>query len=127
MGFFAENRAEWLLTEIACISDAIIIAPIPSRSADASSVLEITRETEVNTLCVSNNTLPLILDMVENGQLPHLKNLINFDDYSQELTEHLSTFQGLNFLTYASLLDTGKRYLNSRHLQSGLLSSQSDY
>ena len=116
MGFFAENRSEWLLTEIACISDAIIIAPIPCRSADAFSVSEITRETEVNTLCVSNNTLPLILDMVQNGQLPHLKNVINFDAYSQALTERLSNFKALNFLTYASLLETGKRYLNSRHL-----------
>jgi long-subunit acyl-CoA synthetase (AMP-forming) len=67
MGIFSENRPEYALIEIACISDSITVVAIPVRSAEETSVSVITTQTELQTVCVSSNTLPLILDMLEQG------------------------------------------------------------
>jgi long-subunit acyl-CoA synthetase (AMP-forming) len=88
MSFFSENRPEYLLTQIACISDSITVAPIPIRSADFVSVSHILDQTKAGTLCVSKHTFPLILEMLEQGQLVHLKTVICFDsDLDSDLKE----------------------------------------
>lgn len=45
MGILSENRPEYALMEIACISDSITVIPVPVRSADGSSVSEVTSST----------------------------------------------------------------------------------
>ena len=42
IGMFSENRPEYVLMEIACISDSVTVVPIPARYADGTSVAVIT-------------------------------------------------------------------------------------
>lgn len=91
MGFFSENRPEFILTEIACMSDSITIVPIPTKSAEYSSVSQITDLTEMRTLCVTKYTLPMIIEMHNDGHIDHLRCLICFDtDIDEELLEEVS-------------------------------------
>ena len=79
MAFFSENRTEFVLTQIACMSDSITIVPIPTRSAEYSSVSQILHLTELRTLCVTRLTLPLIINMHNEGLIQDLRCLISFD------------------------------------------------
>jgi long-subunit acyl-CoA synthetase (AMP-forming) len=47
MGFFSENRAEWLLMQIACMSDSITSVPIPVKAAQSTNICGILNETEL--------------------------------------------------------------------------------
>jgi long-subunit acyl-CoA synthetase (AMP-forming) len=38
MGIFSENRPEYVLVELACLSDSVVSVPIPTRAADYASV-----------------------------------------------------------------------------------------
>ena len=42
IGIYSENRPEYALLEIACLSDSIAVVPIPVRSAEETSISVIT-------------------------------------------------------------------------------------
>ena len=115
MGFFSENRPEFVLTELACFSDNITIVPIPTKSAEYSSVSQILDITELKTLCVTKYTLPLILEMYNDGHIKHLRCIINFDtDIDEELMEELGELKYIEYLTFDSIVKRGKCLLDSQ-------------
>jgi len=96
------------LTQIACISDSIAVAPIPIRSADFVSVSHILDQTKAGTLCVSKHTFPLILEMLEAGQLVHLKTVICFDsDLDSDLKERGQRNPNAKLILWGELLGIG--------------------
>ena len=115
LGFFSENRQEYVLTELACISDSITVVPIPIRAASAESLSTILNQTELETLCVTKNTLQVLLDIILSDKhmlLPHLKYLVNFDGYSEA---DLARLQRLPFqhFTLAEIIDRGWKQLGT--------------
>lgn len=94
MGIFSENRPEYVLVELACFSDSIVTCPIPTRAADYASVQQQLDLTELRTLCVSKHTLPLIVDMQEDGHINHLRTIICFDsDIDAQLAEKVNAMK----------------------------------
>jgi long-subunit acyl-CoA synthetase (AMP-forming) len=61
MGFYAENRPEFIITELACISDSIASALIPIRSMEHETLEMIIDQIELQTLCVSKYTLSQVI------------------------------------------------------------------
>ena len=115
MGFFSENRPEFILTELACISDNITIVPVPTKSAEYLSVSQIIDLTELRTLCVTKNTLPLILEMYNDGHIKHLRCIICFDsDIDEGLMEEVSELKYSEYLTFDDIVERGKSLLDSK-------------
>ena len=113
MGLFSENRPEFVLTELACISDNITIVPIPTKSAEYSSVSQIMDLTELRTLCVTKYTLPLILEMYNDGHIKHLSCIICFDsDIDEELMEEVNELKYIEYLTFEAIVERGKSLLD---------------
>ncbi len=49
--------------------------------------------------------------MFENGDLPHLKTVINFDSYDESIKDRLSSIQRVNFITYSEIHNLGSKSL----------------
>ena len=81
IGIFSENRKEWLMTELACCSDSICIVPLAVEAQFlAEDRLErLLNETQLETVCVSEKTFQIVLNLKSEKSLPHLKKLILFD------------------------------------------------
>lgn len=65
MGIYSENRPEYAIIELACMSDSITIIPISSRDVDTSNDILIFEQTELETLCISSSALPKLIHMIE--------------------------------------------------------------
>ena len=106
MAVFAENRPEYLLTQIACMSDSITVVPIPIRSADSVSVAHILDQTKAGSLCVSKHTFPMIIDMLEGDQLRNLKTIICFDsDLDLESRERGDSNPNVRLILWNELME----------------------
>ena len=80
VGILAENREEWTITELACMSDSITIVPIFMNHYLTNPNLEsIINQTELQTIFVSSKSIDYILDLREQGKIPTLKTIVNYD------------------------------------------------
>ncbi len=61
MGMYSENRAEYAIVQLACISDSITIVPINAKHTDLICAQNILEYTNLQTVCVSRWTLPQLL------------------------------------------------------------------
>lgn len=63
-------------------------------------------------MCVSKHTLPLIVDMQEDGYINHLRTIICFDsDLEPQLEEKVKAMKYIQFITYDEILDQGRAIL----------------
>lgn len=89
MGFFSENRPEYAIGEIACISDSIVSALIPIRAMEHVTLEKTLAQLELSTLCVSKYTLDVVLQAKMSGDFKHIKNVICFDTIDQKVDKNL--------------------------------------
>ena len=106
MGIFSENRREWFITELAACSDSIVTVPIAveQQFLDDTRISFIVDKTEMQTLCVSQQTIGLILDLKSKDKMSNLKNLILFDSLTEVQTT-LANQAGLTLYSFEELLD----------------------
>lgn len=71
MGIFSENRHEWVVAELACTSDSIVIVPLVNQNefANEETIQKIIEKTELTTICASNNTVDLILKLKKQNKI----------------------------------------------------------
>lgn len=104
LGFFAENRPEYVISEIACLSDSIVTVLIPIKAVEQSPLEAVLTDLELPTLCVSKHTLSFILKIKQAGGLKYLKNVICFDTLNprtdKELFEEVKYQRCVGFYTY---------------------------
>lgn len=79
MGIFSENRAEYVVAELACMSDSITVVPIPARKEDLSLVEQILDLTRLETLCVSLAMWPTLKRLIIAHGVECLKTVIILD------------------------------------------------
>lgn len=54
MGIISENRAEYVITELACMAGSITIVPLPSKPSDLyNNTKFIIDQAQLDTICVS--------------------------------------------------------------------------
>lgn len=113
MGIFSENRREWFITELAACSDSIVTVPIAveQQFLDDTRISFIVDKTEMQTLCVSQQTIGLILDLKSKDKMSNLKNLILFDSLTEVQTT-LANQAGLTLYSFEELLDEGHKVLD---------------
>ena len=66
MGIYSENRAEYVISQFACMSDSVTVVPINHHATDVVSAKEIIEHTLLEVICVSRNTLRQIVNMLSN-------------------------------------------------------------
>jgi long-subunit acyl-CoA synthetase (AMP-forming) len=93
IGIFSENRKEWFITELAACSNSIVTVPVAvePQFLDHKWICQVIDTTELTTLCVSQKTIGLILELKQKGKLEKLTNLITFDRVDEKLLELAST------------------------------------
>ncbi len=79
IGIFAQNCAEWVITDIACqLSSITSVAPYSL--FDEKSFELICRQTKINTLCVSPDSLKILIKYMKEYRIKFLiKNIILYD------------------------------------------------
>lgn len=100
MGLYSRNREEWSLTDFACILGNISSVPLYETLGD-KSIEFIISQTEMETIAMGADKVDHICKLKKDGKVDTLKNLIIFDDITEEITKKL---EGVG-LTGHKLLD----------------------
>lgn len=81
IGIFSENRAEWIITELAACSDSVCVVPVAVQAQflQEDRITQIINDTELTTLCVTKQTIGIILDLKAKDKLRKLHNLVIYD------------------------------------------------
>jgi long-chain acyl-CoA synthetase len=113
IAIFSENRPEWFITELAASADSVCIVPVAVQSQflNEDRVGRILNLTETATICVSRQTISIILDMKAKDKLRKLNNLIIFDE-PDEIHITLATQVGLEIFSFKDLLSEGNKLLD---------------
>lgn len=113
MGIFSENRPEWIVTELASLSDSVCIVPVAVQNlfVNEERITTILNKTELTTLCVSKFTIQIVMDLKSKGLIPHLKNLIMFD-YPEDTQLTLATMVGFDIFSFSDLVNEGFKILD---------------
>ena len=69
-------------------------------------ISSILNQTQLETLCASNSTIGVILDLKSNTKLPFLKNVILFDN-PEDIHIALATQVGLNIYSFYDMVSEG--------------------
>jgi long-subunit acyl-CoA synthetase (AMP-forming) len=80
MGFYSENRSEYITTELACIAESITLVPISSRPNDLYNASHILEETQLDTIFVSGVKVGNLLKIISESGNKSVKTLITVDD-----------------------------------------------
>jgi long-subunit acyl-CoA synthetase (AMP-forming) len=80
MGFYSENRSEYITTELACIAESITLVPISSRPNDLYNASHILKETQLDTIFVSGGKLGNLLKIISESGNKSVKTLITVDE-----------------------------------------------
>jgi len=110
IGIFSENRKEWYMAQLAAMSDSITIVPIAVelQFLETERVVDIIKKTGLTTLCVSQKTIQIILDLKIKNLIPNVENIITFDP-AQDTHKILSAQVGINIFQFNALVHQGKK------------------
>ncbi|CAB4001011.1 long-chain-fatty-acid-- ligase 1-like [Paramuricea clavata] len=89
VGIYASNKAEWVLTDVACLTYSMVSVPLyDSLGADACTY--IINHAEISVVVCDGNKLPVLLEKAD--QCPKLKHIIKIGDVSEEDEQNAGKF-----------------------------------
>jgi long-chain acyl-CoA synthetase len=78
LGIYSKNREEWIMSELAGISQGVTTVPLyDTLGPDAAEF--VINQTELATIACAGSYVPSLLMLKKAGRIPTLKNLIIFD------------------------------------------------
>uniref|UniRef100_A0A8C4H4N8 Long-chain-fatty-acid--CoA ligase n=1 Tax=Dicentrarchus labrax TaxID=13489 RepID=A0A8C4H4N8_DICLA len=87
IGIFAQNRPEWIISELACYTYSMVAVPLYDTLGPEALVF-IINQAEISTvLCDNQNKAETLLQTRETGQTPVLKTIVIMDSFNSELVE----------------------------------------
>jgi len=87
LGIWAKNRWEWLVTHIANMYFTNTTIGFFD-SMGVETVDYILNQTELTTICVTNDYIAKIVGLKKDGKAVHIQNLVNFDTCTEEQMTH---------------------------------------
>ena len=113
LGIFAENRPEWIVSELAAVADSVCIVPVAIQNQFLSEerISKILNDTELETICVSRQTIGVILDLKSKDKLRKLNNIIIFDQ-PDEIHITLATQVGIELFPFHDLIAEGMKLMD---------------
>ncbi|TRY77678.1 hypothetical protein DNTS_004554 [Danionella cerebrum] len=87
IGVFAQNRPEWIISELACYTYSMVVVPLYD-TLGPDAIRFIINTAEISTvICDKGEKAWALLENVERGETPGLKMIILMDEFQQELVE----------------------------------------
>ncbi|TSK14763.1 Long-chain-fatty-acid--CoA ligase 5 [Bagarius yarrelli] len=90
IGIFAQNRPEWIISELACYTYSMVAVPLYDTLGPEALVFIINRASISTVLCDKQDKVETLLDNCEKGLTPVLKTIIVMDPFDAAVTERAS-------------------------------------
>ncbi|XP_057688894.1 long-chain-fatty-acid--CoA ligase 1 [Corythoichthys intestinalis] len=110
VGIFAQNRPEWIITELACYTYSMALVPL-YETLGLEAMVHILHLAEITlVVCDREEKATSLLDNKEKGVTPKLCCLILFDHISETFVERAKACQ-VEVLKLTELMDMGRQNL----------------
>uniref|UniRef100_A0AAZ3PVT8 Arachidonate--CoA ligase n=1 Tax=Oncorhynchus tshawytscha TaxID=74940 RepID=A0AAZ3PVT8_ONCTS len=86
IGIFAQNRPEWIISELACYTYSMVAVPLYDTLGHEALEFIIKKADISTVLCDKQNKAETLLENCEKGETPQLKTIILMDAFDTELT-----------------------------------------
>ncbi|OXB76686.1 UNVERIFIED_CONTAM: hypothetical protein H355_008725 [Colinus virginianus] len=87
IGVFAQNRPEWIISELACYTYSMVVVPLYD-TLGPGAIRYIVNTADISTvICDKPDKARTLLDHVERRETPGLSSIILMDPFEKELTE----------------------------------------
>ncbi|KAI1234061.1 hypothetical protein IHE44_0003771 [Lamprotornis superbus] len=87
IGVFAQNRPEWIISELACYTYSMVVVPLYD-TLGPGAIRYIVNTADISTvICDKPEKARILLDHVERRETPGLRSIILMDPFEKELTE----------------------------------------
>ncbi|XP_042369745.1 long-chain-fatty-acid--CoA ligase 5-like [Plectropomus leopardus] len=110
VGIFAQNRPEWIISELACYTYSMVAVPLYDTLGPEALVFIIDRAEISTVICDNQSKAETLLQTREKGQTPVLKTIIVMDSFSSELVER-GTKCGVDIVSMPDVEALGKSNL----------------
>ncbi|XP_040260994.1 long-chain-fatty-acid--CoA ligase 6 isoform X1 [Bufo bufo] len=102
IGVFAQNRPEWIISELACYTYSMVVIPLYD-TLGHGAIRYIINTADISTvICDKPEKVKILIENVEKGETPGLKSVVLMDAVDQQLVErgkncsvHVQTMQEL--------------------------------
>ncbi|XP_006008492.1 long-chain-fatty-acid--CoA ligase 1a [Latimeria chalumnae] len=107
IGIFAQNRPEWIITELACYTYSMVAVPLYD-TLGAEAISYIINKAEIATVvCDEPDKARVLLENVEGGETPFLKMIVLMGHFENDLVERGKKC-GVDILSMKAVEDLGK-------------------
>ncbi|KAM4747668.1 long-chain-fatty-acid--CoA ligase 6 isoform 2-T4 [Rhinophrynus dorsalis] len=111
IGVFAQNRPEWIISELACYTYSMVVVPLYD-TLGQGAIRYIINTADISTvICDKPDKAKLLLEHVEKGETPGLKSIVLMDSVDAQLIER-GRRCSVQIQTMQQLEDIGK--MNTR-------------
>ncbi|XP_009073417.1 PREDICTED: long-chain-fatty-acid--CoA ligase 6 isoform X3 [Acanthisitta chloris] len=112
IGVFAQNRPEWIISELACYTYSMVVVPLYD-TLGPGAIRYIVNTADISTvICDKPEKARILLDHVERKETPGLSSIILMDPFEKELMER-GRRCGVRIQTMQEVEDCGRE---SRHV-----------
>ncbi|XP_010181666.1 PREDICTED: long-chain-fatty-acid--CoA ligase 6 isoform X3 [Mesitornis unicolor] len=112
IGVFAQNRPEWIISELACYTYSMVVVPLYD-TLGPGAIRYIVNTADISTvICDKPEKARILLDHVERRETPGLSSIILMDPFEKELMER-GRCCGVRIQTMQEVEDCGRE---SRHM-----------
>ncbi|XP_041855101.1 long-chain-fatty-acid--CoA ligase 1 [Melanotaenia boesemani] len=110
IGIFAQNRPEWIITEVACYTYSMVLVPLYD-TLGMEAMVHITNLAEMTVvICDREERATSLLENKEKGLTPKISCLVLFTDFSQAFAERAGKCE-VEVLKLEQILDLGRQNL----------------
>ncbi|XP_004680494.2 PREDICTED: long-chain-fatty-acid--CoA ligase 5 [Condylura cristata] len=107
VGIFAQNRPEWIISELACYTYSMVAVPLYD-TLGAEAIVYIVNKADINTvICDTPQKALVLLENVEKGLTKGLKMIILMDPFDDDLKQRGET-SGVEILSLFDAENIGK-------------------
>lgn len=110
IGIFAQNRPEWIISELACYTYSMVVVPLYDTLGPEALVFIIDRAEISTVICDNQSKAETLLQTREKGQTPVLKTIVVMDAFDSEMVER-GTKCGVDIVSMQDVEALGKNNL----------------
>ncbi|XP_070608811.1 long-chain-fatty-acid--CoA ligase 5 isoform X2 [Erythrolamprus reginae] len=107
IGIFAQNRPEWIISELACYTYSMVVVPL-YETLGAEAIVYIVNKADISVvICDKPEKAEKILENCKQGKMPVLKTIILMDPFDDKLKEKGATL-GIEILSFQEVEALGR-------------------
>ncbi|XP_012659079.1 long-chain-fatty-acid--CoA ligase 5 [Otolemur garnettii] len=107
VGIFAQNRPEWIISELACYTYSMVAVPLYD-TLGAEAIIYIINKADIATvICDTPQKASILIENVEKGRTPGLKMVILMDSFDDDLKQRAEK-TGVEILSLFDAENLGK-------------------